>query len=110
VSEVGGASGNGHREQQRTDADPGRAGQGNEDRYTLLSEPAAHGSFATTGRRFRPDPWLFPGRSPASISPGPRARARLPRRLGVVPAIAKGSGIHTLRHCFATHLWEAGWM
>ena len=81
-------------------------GKGKKDRYTLLSERLLT-ELRDYWRRFRPDPWLFPGKIPGkhlSASAAQRAYEKARGRAG----IAKGSGIHTLRHCFATHLLEAG--
>ena len=58
-------------------------------------------------RRHRPQHWLFPGRpedrplSPASVQ---QVYYNALRRSGV----RRVGGIHTLRHCFATHLMEQG--
>jgi len=77
-------------------------GKGKKDRYTLLSERLLT-ELRAYWRRFRPQPWLFPG-THLSASAAQRAYEKARGRAG----IAKGSGIHTLRHCFATHLLEAG--
>lgn len=83
-----------------------RGGKGGKDRYTLLS-PALLQTLRDYWHQYRPRTWLFPDRS----GTGPicdtlaqrmyyaaRDRAKLGRQ----------GGIHTLRHCFATHLLESG--
>jgi integrase len=81
-------------------------GKGNKDRYTLLSERLL-AELRAYWKIERPRPWMFPG------SQGPRPMAsrtaqriyhQARRRVG----IEQGSGIHTLRHSFATHLFDAG--
>ena len=81
-------------------------GKGKKDRYTLLSTRLLQ-ELRAYWRLERPTPWLFPGHDPKHPMPSGTAgkiydRAR--RRAG----IAHGSGIHTLRHCFATPLLDAG--
>ena len=81
-------------------------GKGKKDRYTLLSSRLLQ-ELRAYWRLERPSPWLFPAHDPKHPMPSGTAgkiydRAR--RRAG----IAHGSGIHTLRHCFATHLLDAG--
>ena len=81
-------------------------GKGKKDRYTLLASRLLQ-ELRAYWRLERPSPWLFPGHAPKHPMPSGTAgkiydRAR--RRAG----IANGSGIHTLRHSFATHLLDAG--
>jgi site-specific recombinase XerD len=81
-------------------------GKGRKDRYTLLSERLL-GELRAYWREFRPEGWLFPNQTRTDHMPTytpARAFYRLKRRAG----ITRGHGIHTLRHCFATHLLEAG--
>jgi integrase/recombinase XerD len=81
-------------------------GKGNKDRYTLLSERLL-GELRLYWRRYRPRYWLFPGQNqiqPMSPEAAQKIYYRVKRRAG----ITRGGGIHTLRHCFATHLLEQG--
>jgi integrase/recombinase XerD len=83
-----------------------RQGKGNKDRYTILSKVALETLIAYL-RRFRPTAWLFPG-----VIPG---RPITTSSIGLVimaakkrAGIAKPVTMHSLRHCFATHLIEEG--
>jgi site-specific recombinase XerD len=81
-------------------------GKGAKDRYTVLSERLLE-ELRAHFRRLRPLTWLFFGTDrnrPLSISSAQRAFNVAKQRAG----IERGQGIHTLRHCFATHLLEAG--
>jgi integrase/recombinase XerD len=79
--------------------------KGNKDRYTLLSDKLL-GELRIYWRRYRPESWLFPGHGdrPIAVSTAQKMYNEAKKRAG----ITKGRGIHTLRHCFATHLLEAG--
>lgn len=97
---------------QLTDIDSARMsvrvdqGKGHKDRYVPLS-PRLLEQLREYWRRQRPSPWLFPGHPadrPMSRS-GPTHIYHLAKdRAG----IHKAGGIHTLRHCYATGLLEAG--
>lgn len=83
-----------------------RGGKGGKDRYTMLS-PLLLQTLRDYWHLYHPRTWLFPNHS--GIGPicdtmaqrmyyAARDRAKLEHR----------GGIHTLRHCFATHLLESG--
>jgi integrase/recombinase XerD len=81
-------------------------GKGNKDRYTLLS-PLLLAQLRLYWEAYLPKNWLFPAKDPNQ--PMPRGSAQkiyytAKRRADII----RGRGIHTLRHCFATHLLEAG--
>ena len=81
-------------------------GKGGKDRYTLLSATLLT-LLRGYARTYKPREWLFGDRTDTQAMriqtaqrayQGARHRAR----------IMKSGGIHTLRHCFATHLLEGG--
>jgi site-specific recombinase XerD len=81
-------------------------GKGGKGRYSLLS-PTLLELLRSYVRNCRPSPWLFPDNSaqqPMYIDMAQRAYRSACARAG----ITKSGGVHTLRHCFATHLLEGG--
>lgn len=81
-------------------------GKGQQDRYTLLP-PTLLEALRSYWRLTRPRTWLFPGRrpdQPLTDTAIQRRCAPAARRAGLTKAVST----HTLRHCFATHLLEAG--
>lgn len=81
-------------------------GKGNKDRYTILSKKCLE-LLREYWRAFQPEEWLFFGKEksrPMSISSAQQIYYQAKKKAGV----SKGRGIHTLRHCFATHLMEDG--
>jgi site-specific recombinase XerD len=80
--------------------------KGRKDRYTLLSQKALE-ALRIYWKATHPEKWLFYGRTkaqPMHISTAQKIYYRSQKAAG----ITKGKGIHTLRHCFATHLLEQG--
>lgn len=82
-------------------------GKGQQDRYTLLP-PTLLAQLRTYWRVARPGPgWLFPGR-PAARQLNPTTIQRCCGPAARRAKLAKRVTTHTMRHCFATHLLEAG--
>jgi site-specific recombinase XerD len=82
-------------------------GKNRKDRYTILN-PHALEVLRAYWLKYKPKNYLFPGkdgddRPTCNLMPR-KAWQIASRRAG----ITKGRGVHTLRHCFATHLLEAG--
>ncbi len=80
--------------------------KGRKDRYTVLS-PKSLDLLREYWRSYRPEKWLFFGRDknvPMSIATAQRVFYNAKEKAGVT----KGRGIHTLRHCFASHSLEQG--
>jgi integrase/recombinase XerD len=80
-------------------------GKGQKDRYTILSQRLLL-ELRSYWKEHRSPAYVFPNRkgAPISIDYAQRVYNLAKLRAG----IQKGHGIHTLRHCFATHLLEAG--
>ena len=81
-------------------------GKGQKDRYTILA-PGLLEQLRTYWRLTRPRTWLFPGCQPEQ----PLTATAVQRRCGPAARrakLAKRVSTHTMRHCFATHLLEAG--
>jgi site-specific recombinase XerD len=81
-------------------------GKGKKDRYTVLS-PRLLEELRSHYVRFRPQEFLFYGtdiKKPLSRSAAQRIYYKAKKKAG----ITRGGGIHCLRHCFATHMLEAG--
>lgn len=81
-------------------------GKGNKDRYTLLPKRLLE-ELRSYWNIKKPQLWLFPGQ--------PKDRAlscRMAQKIYHIAikkaGIKRQGGIHTLRHCFATHLLETG--
>ena len=83
-----------------------RAGKGGRDRQSVLSLTLL-ALLREHVRCFRPQRWLFSDGTdsqPISVESAQRAYQRARQRARIM----KSGGIHTLRHCFATHLVEGG--
>lgn len=81
-------------------------GKGRKDRYTILSQSLLN-ELRAYWEICRPHSWLFFGKDknkPMSVSSAQRIYYNAKKAAG----ITKGKGIHTLRHCFATHLLDQG--
>ena len=82
-------------------------GKGRKDRYTLLSSRLLT-ELRTYWHLYRPaKPWLFTGR-PATEPLAVRTAQKMYEDARHAAGMQRGPGIHTLRHCFATHLLESG--
>ncbi len=82
-------------------------GKGAKDRYVPLAEDVLE-LLRTWWRSSHPRLWLFPGQGDGSQ---PINDATAQKWYGAARAragITKHGGIHSLRHCYATHLLEAG--
>jgi site-specific recombinase XerD len=85
-------------------------GKGRKDRYAMLSEPLLHllRAWWLAARErdvMLPGGWLFPGQNPVN----PLTTRQLRRAFDnakMAAGIDKRVSLHTLRHCFATHLLE----
>jgi len=79
-------------------------GKYNKDRYTLLARRLAE-ELGEYLRHYRVSQWLFP-----SYKEGDHvsvvAAQKVYAKARAKAQVSHGSGIHTLRHCFATHLLE----
>lgn len=80
--------------------------KGNKDRYTLLSEENLR-LLRDYWRLCRPKVWLFPGQHPDKPI-CTRSVQRAFEKAKQEANIQKDVSVHTLRHCFATHLLESG--
>ena len=81
-------------------------GKGKKDRYVTLS-PMLLAQLQKYWKTYRPQHWLFcGGHSDRPLGPSSIQKATAAARLRA--GLSKPVSPHTLRHCFATHLLEAG--
>lgn len=81
-------------------------GKGRKDRYTILSRTCLE-LLRQYWREYQPGEWLFFGcdkKSPMPVGSAQKSYYRAKEKAG----ITRGKGIHTLRHCFASHALEQG--
>jgi site-specific recombinase XerD len=81
-------------------------GKGAKDRYTLLAQNTLD-LLRVYWQTYRPTDWLFPGQvlgQPLAT----RSVEKIMERAVAKAGLTKRATVHTLRHCFATHLLEAG--
>lgn len=83
-----------------------RQGKGRRDRYVPLPETLLE-QLRTYWKQDRPSSWLFPGTDPA-VALTPSSVQRLCTSAALKAGLSKRVSPHRLRHCFATHLLEAG--
>jgi|CXWL01.1.fsa_nt_gi site-specific recombinase XerD len=81
-------------------------GKGRRDRYTILPPTLLEG-LREYWKVSRPRPWLFPGLTlQQPLTQG--TLHHVIRRIRKEAGLTKPVTTHTMRHCFATHLLEAG--
>lgn len=83
-----------------------RQGKGRKDRFVMLSEQLL-AILRAYWRGQRPKTWLFPSADPERPIT-PRSVQRACQITTEVAGLDKKVTVHTLRHCFATHLLEQG--
>jgi len=83
-----------------------RQGKGMKDRYTLLAKGTVH-LLRLYWQAYRPADWLFPGQD-VTRPLSDRSVQKIFKKALSKAEITKEATVHTLRHCFATHLLETG--
>ena len=81
-------------------------GKGRKDRYTLLSAPLLP-ELRNYYRQYRPLTYLFEGKKPG-VPLSTETIQKVFKGAKESAGIKKKATVHTLRHCFATHLMENG--
>ena len=82
-------------------------GKGGKDRYVPLA-PDVLQALRTWWRSARPQLWFFPGQGDGSQPINEATAQKWYQGARSNAGITKRGGIHTLRHCYATHTLEAG--
>lgn len=82
-------------------------GKGGKDRYVPLAEDVLE-LLRDFWRSAHPRRWLFAGRGDGSQPINDATAQKWYQAARARAGITKRGGIHTLRHCYATHLLEAG--
>jgi site-specific recombinase XerD len=82
-------------------------GKGGKDRYVPLAPEVLH-RLRQWWRSARPREYLFSGRGDGTHPVARGSAQRWYYQARAAAGIHKGGGIHTLRHCYATHMLEAG--
>ena len=80
--------------------------KGRKDRYTILSKSCLE-LLREYWRTYQPEKWLFFTKDKNRPMPSETAQ-KIYCRAKEKAGVTKGRGIHTLRHCFATHSLEQG--
>jgi len=83
-----------------------RKAKGKKDRYTLLSQNNLS-LLRKYWKEYQPEYWLFPG-MPTTKAISARTIQGFFKKYLNKTKITKNATVHTLRHCFATHLLETG--
>lgn len=81
-------------------------GKGRKDRYTILPDHLLN-ALEEYWRQYRPDEWIFFGKNKSRPMPVETAQ-KIFYKAKKDAGVKRAKGIHTLRHCFATHLLEHG--
>jgi site-specific recombinase XerD len=81
--------------------------KGAKDRYTILSTSLLE-ELRLYWKLYKPPTWLFPSSRDPNRKMDFRGAQKIYYQAKRRANITRGHGIHTLRHCFATHLLEAG--
>ena len=84
-----------------------RGAKGNKDRYTILSKKTLQLLREYWTNCGRPREWLFPSNDPEKHII-PRTVQKIMKTACQTAGITKKATPHTLRHCFSTHMLEAG--
>lgn len=83
-----------------------KGGKGGKDRYTLLSDSMLS-QLQIYLQSYRPRHWLFEGQNPKNCY-GAASICGVYKSAKKRAGLSEVGGIHQLRHCFATHMLEAG--